>query len=531
MMNARSAVLPMLLTLCGPAPAPAPAADSRVEEEVATPKLEVVFVLDTTGSMSGLIKSAKERIWSIANLLATAKPTPEIRMGLVAYRDRGDQYVTKRAQLSDDLDAIYRELMSLVASGGGDTPESVNQALHEAVAATGWSDSNERSEVLRVVFLVGDAPPKMNYKDDVKFTETCKLAASKGVVINTIQCGSMSQTTQFWEQIAGLGKGRMFRVDQSGRATKNHARIVAPQDARLAEILALLKRHPSATTPFDAALLELGRKLSRVASRPMPQDARLVKIAREIAGLRNKTTPFDKQLAELAKQLDATRIWYGSRAEQTEQRKRDDDAERIQTHASLRVQASRARYNCSKAGERNWAGIGKELIHDLANGKVVLAKLPTDQLPKVLLEHSPKARAKFLTDKASERQRLQKRILELTEKRAKLIATWVSDLEAGRQQLASERKAAIEKHRAALQAEWTALDKKRKAAVAANKSRMSEIQHQLIAERGALTAARNLYIAKQTKRASGAQSWEGAIFEAIREQAESAGIAFARWGC
>ena len=71
------------------------------------PKVEAVFVLDTTGSMSGLIQAAKEKIWSIANTMASAQPAPEIRIGLVAYRDRGDAYVTKVVDLSTDLDSVY----------------------------------------------------------------------------------------------------------------------------------------------------------------------------------------------------------------------------------------------------------------------------------------------------------------------------------------------------------------------------------------------------------------------------------------
>ena len=63
---------------------------------IGTNKVEVVFVLDTTGSMGGLIEAAKEKIWSIATTLSQAHPAPEIRMGLVAYRDRGDAYVTQR---------------------------------------------------------------------------------------------------------------------------------------------------------------------------------------------------------------------------------------------------------------------------------------------------------------------------------------------------------------------------------------------------------------------------------------------------
>ena len=84
------------------------------------PKVEAVFVLDTTGSMSGLIQAAKEKIWSIANTMAQAEQAPEIRIGLVAYRDRGDDYVTKVVDLSTDLDSVYATLMDFRAAGGGD---------------------------------------------------------------------------------------------------------------------------------------------------------------------------------------------------------------------------------------------------------------------------------------------------------------------------------------------------------------------------------------------------------------------------
>ena len=70
------------------------------------PKVEVVFVLDTTGSMGGLIQAAKEKIWSIATTMAQAQPAPEIRIGLVAYRDRGDSYITRVVDLSTDLESI-----------------------------------------------------------------------------------------------------------------------------------------------------------------------------------------------------------------------------------------------------------------------------------------------------------------------------------------------------------------------------------------------------------------------------------------
>src|SRR5437899_9053122 len=64
------------------------------------PKIEVCFVLDTTGSMSGLIEGAKQKIWSIANEITSARPTPDLRLGLIGFRDRGDEYVTKTFDLT-----------------------------------------------------------------------------------------------------------------------------------------------------------------------------------------------------------------------------------------------------------------------------------------------------------------------------------------------------------------------------------------------------------------------------------------------
>src|SRR5690349_21719493 len=115
-------------------------------------KVEVVFVLDTTGSMGGLIHAAKEKIWSIASTLAQAQQAPQISMGLVAYRDRGDAYVTQIVDLNRDLDSMYAKLMDFAADGGGDGPEAVNEALEAAVSRMSWSQDQN---TYRVVFLVG----------------------------------------------------------------------------------------------------------------------------------------------------------------------------------------------------------------------------------------------------------------------------------------------------------------------------------------------------------------------------------------
>ena len=192
-------------------------------------RVEVVFVLDTTGSMSGLIQAAKEKIWSIASTLASAQSAPEIRMGLVAYRDRGDAYVTRVLELSDDLDSMYARLMDFQADGGGDGPESVNQALYDAVHNISWSQD---PNTYKVVFLVGDAPPHMDYQDDVKYPDTLAAAVNKGIVVNAIQCGQNPVTMTGWQQIAQLGQGRYFQVEQAGNAVA----ISTPFDEKIARL-------------------------------------------------------------------------------------------------------------------------------------------------------------------------------------------------------------------------------------------------------------------------------------------------------
>jgi uncharacterized protein with von Willebrand factor type A (vWA) domain len=102
-------------------------------DATAKPAVEVAFVLDTTGSMGGLIEGAKRKIWSIATAIVDANPDADIRMGLVAYRDIGDEYVTKKFELTTDIQDLYANLLELNARGGGDWPESINEALDTAV--------------------------------------------------------------------------------------------------------------------------------------------------------------------------------------------------------------------------------------------------------------------------------------------------------------------------------------------------------------------------------------------------------------
>ncbi len=186
---------------------------AKPAKDTKKPSIEICFVLDTTGSMSGLIAGAKQKIWSVANMMISGKPTPKIKIGLIGYRDKTDAYITKTYPLSEDIDDIYAKLTAFQAQGGGDTPEAVNQALHEAVHKMKWSKSRD---VLKIIFLVGDAPPHMDYKQDVKYPVTCEQAAKADIIINTIQCGRMASTTPIWKEIAGKAEGKFNQILQDG---------------------------------------------------------------------------------------------------------------------------------------------------------------------------------------------------------------------------------------------------------------------------------------------------------------------------
>ena len=217
------------LTACDETPKEEPAPEAAATD-APKPQVEVVFVLDSTGSMGGLIEGAKQKIWAIANEIILQKPEPDVKIGLLTYRDLGDEYVTKMMDLTTDVDAIYGFLMPIQANGGGDGPESVNQALDEAVNLMSWTPKEKA--VYRVIFLVGDYPPHMDYPNDVKYPETCKKALENNIIINTIQCGNESTCTPIWQEIAQLSEGNYSQIGQTG----NVVVLESPFDAEISRL-------------------------------------------------------------------------------------------------------------------------------------------------------------------------------------------------------------------------------------------------------------------------------------------------------
>ena len=220
--------------------------------------IEVVFVLDTTGSMGPLIEGAKRKIWSIATTLIDCSPDAEIRMGLVAYRDIGDDYVTKTFDLTTDIQGLYADLLQLRAAGGGDWPESVNEALYVGVTKMNWSRGRDST---RIIFLVGDAPPHMDYAQDMKYPEVMRLARARDITVNTVQAGSARDTERYWREIAQMGRGEYMMIPQDG------GKIVVIETPYDREIIELQGRINRTVVPYGSPTPAARRPRSRRARR------------------------------------------------------------------------------------------------------------------------------------------------------------------------------------------------------------------------------------------------------------------------
>jgi hypothetical protein len=112
---------------------------------------------------------------------------------------------------------------------------------------------------MRVVFLVGDAPPHLDYQDGLDYRRAVQAARQKGIAVETIQCGGDPQTAAVWQEIAALGGGQYARIDASGGMPAQ----VTPQDAELAR----LNRELASTVVAGGTVAERARTNERVAAR------------------------------------------------------------------------------------------------------------------------------------------------------------------------------------------------------------------------------------------------------------------------
>ncbi|HEY9792607.1 MAG TPA: vWA domain-containing protein [Candidatus Obscuribacterales bacterium] len=183
---------------------------ASAQDAKARPHIDLAFCIDTTGSMQSEIDNVKAKTKEIVAKLAGGKPSPLIRVGLVAYRDRGDEYVTKVFPFTEDIDKMVKDISGLQANGGGDTPEAVNEALHSSVHDLAWSSDKK---TLKLLFLIGDAGPK-HYPNDYDWHAEAKQAIANGIEINTLGCQGLETSmptvegVDVFKEIAHLADGK-----------------------------------------------------------------------------------------------------------------------------------------------------------------------------------------------------------------------------------------------------------------------------------------------------------------------------------
>ncbi|MBT7858719.1 MAG: VWA domain-containing protein [Gemmatimonadetes bacterium] len=179
------------------------------------PRIDVVFLLDATGSMGDEIDAVKEKIRDMISDIALGEPAPDVRFGLVAYRDRGDEYVTRAYALTRDIDRVVDDLDRIEAGGGGDTPESLNEGLHVALNDMAWDES-----AVGLVFLIADAPPHMDYAVDFDWRDEVQIAAARGIAVHTIGASGLDEEgEQIFRDIAAGTQGQFQWLVYESRYT------------------------------------------------------------------------------------------------------------------------------------------------------------------------------------------------------------------------------------------------------------------------------------------------------------------------
>ena len=191
-----------------------------------TRHVDLAICLDTSGSMSGLIESAKQKLWAVVNELATARPRPRLRVALYHYGNSGLKpetgWVQQLCPLTDDLDAVYGKLFPLRTHGG---TEYVARVTRAAVQELAW---NREKGTLRMIFVAGNEPATQD--PTYKLQDICKAAATNGIIVNTIHCGAVDVGRRTgWADAARWADGQYAAIDQN----RGTVVINTPHDKKL----------------------------------------------------------------------------------------------------------------------------------------------------------------------------------------------------------------------------------------------------------------------------------------------------------
>ncbi|MFH0939162.1 MAG: vWA domain-containing protein [Planctomycetota bacterium] len=195
------------------------------------PKIQIALLLDTSGSMNGLINQAKTQLWKIVNEFVTAKQKgarPTFEVALYEYGNDNlnaqQGFIRQVISLTNDLDKVSQELFALKTNGGS---EFCGWVIREASNNLAWSAKHND---LKVIIIAGN---EAFTQGTVNYKESCKAAISKGIVVNTIFCGTREEGIQtMWQDGATRADGAYMNINQNQEVVQ----IAAPQDAEIARL-------------------------------------------------------------------------------------------------------------------------------------------------------------------------------------------------------------------------------------------------------------------------------------------------------
>lgn len=182
--------------------------------------LDIMFVVDATGSMGDEIFYLKNELLDVINRAGSQLPSTQIRMGSVFYRDNGDEYVTRSFPFSTFASQLLDFVQEQSASGGGDFPEAVDEALRTAVEDQQWSTT----AVNRLLFLVLDAPPHKGSVHMQRIITAVRNAQAKGIRIIPISASGIDRETEFLLRFFAISTNGtyVFITDHSGIGNPHH---------------------------------------------------------------------------------------------------------------------------------------------------------------------------------------------------------------------------------------------------------------------------------------------------------------------
>ena len=203
------------------------AAADTVAPNDARRDVDLVIALDVSGSMEGLIESAKQRLWDITNELARARPVPALRVAILSYGNPtyGEQagYVRVDLPFTADLDAVNATLFAFRTDGG---EEYVARAIQTSLDRLQWSPERD---ALRIVFVAGNESAEQDPRLTIQ--QATAAAARRGVVVNAIYCGADGNAdAPGWQRVATSTNGRYASIDQNAAAVAN---VATPFDEEL----------------------------------------------------------------------------------------------------------------------------------------------------------------------------------------------------------------------------------------------------------------------------------------------------------